>query len=54
MLPLVAMYENQVIPQKALKQSFNINQAKTSTITHQSNTINHQIFQIKLIKLTIN
>ena len=53
MLPLVAMYENKGY-QKALKQSFNINQAKTSTITHQSNTINHQIFQIKLIKLTIN
>jgi len=40
--------------QKTLKQSFNINQAKTNTITHQSNTINHQTFQIKLIKLTIN
>ena len=40
MLPLVAMYENKWY-QKALKQSFNINQAKTSTITHQSNTIKH-------------
>ena len=27
--------------QKTLKQSFNINQAKTSTIAHQSNTIKY-------------
>ena len=40
MLPLLAMYENQVIP-KGIKTIIQYYQAKTSTITHQSNTIKY-------------
>ena len=56
MLPLVAMYENQVIP-KGIKHISSIKQEKPSKVINnqhnlqtQTNTINHQTFQIKLIK----
>jgi len=69
MLPLVAMYENQVIP-KGIKINYfaptkkhisSIKQEKPSKVINnqhnfqtQTNTINHQTFQIKLIKQSTN